>query len=51
MKAVPWLAGVIGSYAGWFLFARMGFFMGFIGSLIGAGVAGYYGRKWVIQNL
>jgi hypothetical protein len=51
MKAIPWLAGVIGSYVGWYAFARMGFMMGFVGSIIGAAIAGYFGRKWVLENL
>jgi hypothetical protein len=51
MKAIPWLTGLIGSYAGWYLGAPMGIFMGLMLSIVGGAVGGYYGNKWVRQNL
>ena len=51
MKGIPWLTGLIGSYAGWYLGAPMGIFMGLMLSIVGGAVGGYYGNKWVRQNL
>lgn len=51
-KLIPWLTGMVGSYAGWFLGDRLGgIFMAFILSIVGTGVGIYYGRKWMLQNL
>jgi uncharacterized membrane protein YeaQ/YmgE (transglycosylase-associated protein family) len=51
MKMIPWLAGVIGSYVGWWILARFGMMAGLLGSLVGMAIGGYYGAKWVRENL
>ncbi len=51
MKMIPWLAGLVGSYVGWFLLSGLGLFAGLMGSLVGMAAAGYYGAKWVRQNI
>jgi hypothetical protein len=51
MKMIPWLTGMIGSYAGWWVGAKMGMFAGIMGSLVGMAIGGYYGAKWVRENL
>jgi hypothetical protein len=48
---IPWLAGLIGSYIGWWLASRLGMFAGLMGSLIGMAAGGYYGAKWVRENV
>jgi hypothetical protein len=51
MKMIPWLAGIVGSYVGWFIGERFGLFAGIMLSFVGMGVGGYYGAKWVRENL
>jgi hypothetical protein len=51
MKIVPWFAGFIGSYVGWYIGYKFGLFTAIMLSIVGMGVGGYYGRKWVLQNL
>ena len=48
---IPWLAGLVASYLGWFLLSGFGFFAGLMGSLVGLAVGGYYGAKWVRENV
>ena len=51
MKMIPWLAALVGSYVGWYLGAKFGMFAGLMLSLVGMAVGGYYGAKWVRENL
>jgi len=48
---VPWFVSLIGTYAGWWLGARVGFMTAFMLSIVGGGVGMYIGRKWVMENL
>ena len=50
-KLIPWFAGMIASYGGWYLGALGGMFLGFMLSIVGFGVGLYFGKKWVAQNL
>jgi hypothetical protein len=50
-KLIPWVAGMAGSYLGWFIGARFSIFMAFILSIVGTGVGIYYGRKWMLEHL
>ena len=51
MKLLPWLAGILGSYVGWYIGALANTAMALVLSLVGAVAAGYYARKWVKENL
>lgn len=51
MKMIPWLAGLIGSSVGWYLGATFGMFAGIMGSIAGMAAGGYYGAKWVRENI
>lgn len=50
-KLIPWFAGMIASYGGWYLGALNGMFLGFMLSIVGFGVGVYFGKKWVAENL
>ena len=50
-KMIPWVTGMVGSYAGWFLGAKLGIFMAFVLSIVGTGVGIYFGRKWMLEHL
>jgi hypothetical protein len=50
-KLIPWIAATIGSYAGWFLGAKVGIFTAFLVSIVLGGVGLYVGKKWVAENL
>jgi hypothetical protein len=51
MKAIPWLASIVGSYVGWWLGAFVGTFTAIMLSIVGAGVGLYFGAKWAKENL
>jgi hypothetical protein len=51
MKIVPWFTSLIGSYAGWYLGYKFGMFTGLMLSIVGGGIAGYYGHKWAKENM
>jgi len=50
-KLIPWIAGTILSYVGWFLGAKSSTMLAFILSMVGLGVGIYFGKKWVSDNL
>lgn len=50
-KVVPWVATMVGSYAGWYLGVKGGIFFAFLLSIVGGGVGLYFGKKWVMENL
>jgi hypothetical protein len=43
-KLFSFIGATIGSYAGWFLGARVGFTTAFMLSMVGTGIGIYYGR-------
>jgi putative Mn2+ efflux pump MntP len=50
-KSVPWLAGVIASYAGWYLGALISTFIAFIAMIVGGGLGLFLGKRWVREHL
>jgi hypothetical protein len=44
-KLFSFIGAIIGSYAGWFLGARVGFTTAFMLSMVGTGIGMYYGRR------
>jgi hypothetical protein len=50
-KLIPWMTSIVGSYAGWYVGARMGIMMAFLCSIVGCGIGVYFGRKWVAEHL
>lgn len=45
-KLLGFVGTMVGSYAGWYLAASLGFFTAMMVSCVGAGVGLYYGRKF-----
>jgi len=43
-KLFSFIGATIGSYAGWFLGAKVGFTTAFMLSMVGTGIGIYYGR-------
>ena len=43
-KLFSFIGATIGSYAGWFIGARVGFTTAFMLSMVGTGIGIYYGR-------
>ena len=43
-KLFSFVGATIGSYAGWFLGAKVGFTTAFMMSMVGTGIGIYYGR-------
>jgi len=50
-KLIGTIAATVGSTAGWYATAKLGFMTAFIFSTIVGGVAAYYAVKWVKENL
>jgi hypothetical protein len=44
-KLFAFIGATIGSYAGWFLGARIGFTTAFMVSMVGTGIGMYYGHR------
>jgi hypothetical protein len=44
-KLFSFIGATIGSYAGWFLGAKVGFTTAFMLSMVGTGVGIYFGRR------
>jgi hypothetical protein len=44
LKLFSFVGATIGSYAGWFLGAKVGFTTAFMLSMVGTGIGIYYGR-------